>query len=247
MEGNFNHAPAPRKRRSAFAAGALAVAGMALAATASGGLGTLGSEPDGTYCQAVRDCVYGQPPDTHIQSGPIGYTDDATPRFEFSSNERHVAYECRLDGRPFHACENPYVSYHLDNGEHRIDVRAVDSSGNVDPTPDSLSFRVDTQCPTTEISDDPGHVVHGDSASFEFGSNDRHARFHVTLDGKTVQRHSGSHLKLHGLRPGHHVLAVSAVDAAGNGDNSASKFKFTVRHSHRHGHRHGHNGSKRTA
>jgi hypothetical protein len=246
MEGTSPQLPSPgRSRRGALAAGLLAVVGMALAGSASGGLGLLSGEPHGAYCHATRDCVYGEPPDTHIQSGPIGYTDDPTPRFEFSSNERHVAYECRLDGHPFHACANPYVSYHLDDGEHRLDARAVDSVGNVDPTPDSLSFRVDTHCPNTEITDDPGHVVHGDDASFRFGSSDRRARFHVKLDGKTIAKHGSSHVKLHHLRPGRHLLSVSAVDSAGNVDSSASVFRFTVHKSHRHGHRHGHHGSKR--
>jgi len=226
-------------------ASALAVAGMAMAASASGGLGSLSGEPEGTYCHVVRDCVYGEPPDTHIQSGPIGFTDDPTPRFEFSSNQHHVGFECRLDDHPFHACSNPYISYPLADGEHQLDVRAVDSQGNVDPTPDSISFRVDTRCPNTDIEDDPGHVVHGESASFQFGSTDHHAHYLVTLDGKTIARHGSSHLKLHGLHPGRHVLSVTAVDAAGNSDNSAVHYKFIVRKSHRHGHRHGHHGSHR--
>jgi hypothetical protein len=241
-------APRTRSRRAGVIAGALAVAGMALTASASGGLGGLGGGNEGDFCKVVRDCVYGQPPDTHIQSGPIGYTDDPTPRFEFSSNKRHVGYECRLDGHPFHACANPYVSYPLDDGEHRLDARAVDAQGNVDPTPDSLEFQVDTHCPSTEIENDPGHVVHGDDASFSFGSSDHHARFHVDLNGKTLARHAGSHLKLHGLRRGRYVLSVTAVDRAGNSDNSASRFRFTVRGKHhRHGHRHGHHGSGRTS
>jgi hypothetical protein len=37
-------------------------------------------------------------PKTHITSGPAGTTDDPTPTFEFTSNEKHSRFKCRIDG-----------------------------------------------------------------------------------------------------------------------------------------------------
>ena len=245
MEGTPRHqrSPAePRRRRTAsIAAGAFAVVGLALSASASGGLGSLAHAPNGSFCHVVRDCVYGEAPDTRIESGPLGVTDNPKPSFEFTSNESHVKYECRIDGRPYHTCQNPYRSYHLADGDHRIDVRAVDKQHNVDPSSASLEFGVDTRCPVTEIAHHPDRTVHGRHVSFRFPSSDRRARFHSWLDGKRLRGHSGSTLKLHGLHRGRHVLSVRAVDSAGNSDSSAAKFRFRVAaKAHRHGHHGGH-------
>jgi hypothetical protein len=244
MEGTARHPrPARRRRRASLVlAGALAVTGLALSASAFGGRGALSHAPKGSFCHVVRDCVYPGAPDTRIESGPLGVTDNPRPTFEFTSNVRPVSYECRLDGSPFHTCQNPYTSYHLSDGEHRIDVRAVAKHHNADPTPASLEFRVDTRCPGTEILHHPGHVINGDDASFTFGSSGHgHVGFASWLDGRRLRGQHGSHLKLHNLKRGAHVLGVKAVDAAGNTDSTAARFKFRVGHkSHRHGHRHGH-------
>ena len=248
MEGIRTHRRPPesrRRRAASIAAGVFAAAGLALSASASGGLGSLAHAPNGSFCHVVRDCVYGEAPDTRIESGPLGVTDNPKPSFEFTSNEHHVTYQCRLDGHPFHTCQNPYRSEHLADGDHRIDVRAVDEHGNVDPSPASLEFRVDTRCPITEIADHPRGVVHGHHVSFRFASSDRKARFHSWLDGKRIKGQSGSHLKLGGLSSGRHVLSVSAVDAAGNSDSSPVRFKFRVAAKpHSHGHRHGHHEAR---
>jgi hypothetical protein len=231
--------PKPRRRAVSIAIGALAVLGLALSASASGGLGGLASEPEGTFCHATRDCVYPKTPDTRIESGPLGYTDNPRPHFEFASNESHVTFECRMDDHSFHACPKEYQSDFLGDGEHRLDVRAVDEHGNVDPTPASLEFRVDTRCPHTEIVDHPSRVVHGRDARFALASTDRHARFHSWLDGKRL-RGSSSNLKLRGLKTGWHTLTARAVDSAGNTDRSGAKFHFKVDAGHRHGHHGGH-------
>jgi hypothetical protein len=239
MHGNHQHSPSFKRRRAiAIATGAIAVLGVALSASALGGVGSLAGH-EGEFCHVIRDCVYPHAPNTRIESGPLGFTDNPRPRFEFASDTSHVTFECRMDDQKFHACPKEYQSDYLSNGQHQIQARAVDEHGNVDPTPAALDFVVDTHCPSTEIEDHPGHVVHDDDVSFTFDSSDRHAHFRVWLDGKRIGGTS-SHVHLKHLRSGTHTLSARAVDKAGNSDQSAAKFTFKVKD--RKGHRHGHHG-----
>jgi hypothetical protein len=51
--------------------------------------------------------------------------------------------ECSLDGGAFAACAIPFTTPPLAEGPHRLDVRAVDAAGNVEPQPASWTWRVD--------------------------------------------------------------------------------------------------------
>ena len=81
-------------------------------------------------------------PETAIESGPQGLTDDSSPEFEFSSNEAGADFECSLDGAAFVACDSPYRSAMLADGDHELEVRATDSAGNTDASPASRAFTV---------------------------------------------------------------------------------------------------------
>ncbi len=87
------------------------------------------------------------PPDTTIDSGPEGLTSDPTPSFSFSSSEEGSSFECRLDSGSFSACTSPLTTAMLSDGPHTLEVRATDAAGNLDPTPASRSFTVDTPVP----------------------------------------------------------------------------------------------------
>jgi hypothetical protein len=86
-------------------------------------------------------------PDTAITSGPAGPTNDPTPTFSFSSPDGTASFECRVDGGPFGACTPPHTTGTLSEASHTFEVRAKDPVGNVDPTPASRSFTVDTLAP----------------------------------------------------------------------------------------------------
>ncbi len=88
--------------------------------------------------------VEGVPPQTTIDSGPVGGTNDPTPTFTFSSSEAGSSFECRLDSGSFAPCSSPRTTAHLADGSHTFRVRATDPAGNVDPTPASRSFTVKT-------------------------------------------------------------------------------------------------------
>jgi hypothetical protein len=75
------------------------------------------------------------PPDTTITSGPLGSTSDTTPTFVFSSSEPGSTFQCQLDNGPFVPCSSPFTTPQLSPGPHTFQVRAIDASGNVDPSP----------------------------------------------------------------------------------------------------------------
>jgi hypothetical protein len=89
-------------------------------------------------------------PETIIDSGPGegSVVASAALRFEFSSPAADVAgFECSLDGGAFSPCASPYATPLLADGPHAFRVHAFDLAGNVDPTPASRSFSVDTTMP----------------------------------------------------------------------------------------------------
>jgi hypothetical protein len=92
------------------------------------------------------------PPQTTIDSGPAGPTNDPTPSFAFSSSEPGSTFQCRIDSESFAACSSPYTSAPLAEGSHIFEVRATDAATNTDLTPASRSFSVDTGVPASQAS-----------------------------------------------------------------------------------------------
>ena len=90
------------------------------------------------------------PPQTTIDSGPSAITNDANPSFGFSSSEPGSTFECRLDSTQaadWQNCSSPKAYASLTDGSHTFEVRATDSLGNLDATPASRTFTLDTQAP----------------------------------------------------------------------------------------------------
>ena len=80
-------------------------------------------------------------PETAIDSGPAGATDDPTPTFAFSS-EAGASFECQIDGGGFSLCSSPFTTPALADGPHTFEVRAKDAGGKTDATPATRSFTV---------------------------------------------------------------------------------------------------------
>ncbi|HEX8688972.1 MAG TPA: hypothetical protein VF729_01885 [Solirubrobacterales bacterium] len=81
-------------------------------------------------------------PQTLLRSRPRQRTRDRTPTFRFGSPDQGVAFECKLDRRPFRACRSPFTARRLPYGPHSFRVRARDATGQPDPTPALDTFRV---------------------------------------------------------------------------------------------------------
>jgi hypothetical protein len=102
------------------------------------------------------------PPETMIIAGPTGSTPQSAVSFGFTSNQPEAGFECRLDGGSWTLrapgrvlahlfdprwahCSSPSSYAHIDDGPHLFEVRAVNSNGDIDPSPAQRSFVVDTR------------------------------------------------------------------------------------------------------
>ena len=81
------------------------------------------------------------PPQTTLVKKPhTGFKRSA--KVTFTSSEAGSHFECKLDGGKFKACSSPKKLKHLKIGRHKFFVRAIDASGNVDPTPAKVKWKV---------------------------------------------------------------------------------------------------------
>jgi uncharacterized delta-60 repeat protein len=115
---------------------------------ASGKIFVSGTSPDQAQLLAR---YYGgddaTPPETTINSGPSGFVRGTSASFGFSSSELGSTFECRLDGATYNGCDSPKSFSALPDGPHTFRVRATDSNGNVDASPASRTWTVDTVSP----------------------------------------------------------------------------------------------------
>ncbi|XXF75166.1 Ig-like domain-containing protein [Myxococcaceae bacterium GXIMD 01537] len=166
-------------------------------------------------------------PDTTIVSGPAALSNSSTATFDFTSNESGVTYQCRLDGGAFVACTDPRTFTGLADGSHTLEVRAVDAAGNVDPTPATYSWTVDTTPPDTTIVSGPPASTSANTATFDFSSNESGVTYECRLDGGAYAPCTDPRT-FTGLANGGHTLEVRAIDAAGNVDPTPATYNWTV-------------------
>jgi len=98
------------------------------------------------------------PPDTTLTATPPDPDTDNTPTFSFTGNDPGgsglAGFQCRLDAGGWFACTSPFTTPALPDGDHTFTVRAVDRAGNLDPTPATHTWTVDTTPPIA--ADDGG-------------------------------------------------------------------------------------------
>jgi hypothetical protein len=178
-------------------------------------------EPKPAYCElgaAIGTACDAGPPETTIDSGPSGSIASNSASFSFRSSEPGSSFQCRLDGGGLESCGSPQSYGGLADGQHTFEVVATDAAANVDPTPASRTFAVDTTPPETTVTSGPGNgKVHG-SAAFSFAASET-GRFECRLDAGGWST-CGSPQSYGGLAAGTHAFSVRAIDAVGNVDPS---------------------------
>ena len=166
-------------------------------------------------------------PDTTIDSGPQGFVASDSAAFAFSSQDSTASFQCNLDGSSFSGCTSPQQYTGLTDGAHTFEVRAKDTSGNLDATPASRSWTVDTIAPDTTIASGPNGTVISRSASFGFSATETSATFECSQDGSAYAPCTSPN-QLTGLADGAHTFVVRARDLAGNVDSTPASRAWTV-------------------
>jgi hypothetical protein len=171
------------------------------------------------------------PPETTIQGAPPDFT-NASASFSFVGNDASgiAGFQCSVDGAAFAPCIAPAGYGGLGNGGHTFTVRAVDALGNIDQSPASFMWHVDTVPPETTIEHGPFDPSGSASAAFEFTGADSEAglgHFECDLDGVGFVTCS-SPRTYDSVPDGHHIFRVRAVDAVGNPDATPASFTWTI-------------------
>ena len=179
----------------------------------------------GVLAQTVRiDTIA---PDTTLDSTPAAATQDTTPTFAFSSPEPGTTFQVRLNGGSWTPATSPLTLGPLAENTYTLDVRATDVAGNVDASPASFIFTVDTTSANTTITSSPPADSNSTSASFSFIASDAGPGFECRLDGGAFANCS-SPVSYTGLTEAAHTFEVRAKDAAGNLDATPATHAWTV-------------------
>ncbi|HEY1117343.1 MAG TPA: LamG domain-containing protein, partial [Acidimicrobiales bacterium] len=165
------------------------------------------------------------PPDTTITSNPAVVIATTTATFAFISPDPGT-FECQLDGGTWDPCTSPQNYLGLSEGAHTFAVRAVDLALDVDPTPATWAFAVDTTAPDTSIVSGPTGFIGTTTAAFGFTSSEP-GTFECQLDGGGWQPCTSPQNHV-GLPEGAHTFAVRAVDLGLNVDPTPATRAFSV-------------------
>ena len=148
-----------------------------------------------------------------VTSKPSGTTSAAGGRFEFTVDDATATTECRVDGGSWSPCTSPFAPA-LSDGQHTVDIRAVDPAGNVSPV-DSTTWTVDATLPEVQITSGPTGTTTERDGQFTFTVSDPTATVECRFDS-VAWVPCTSPAPFTGLADGPHSFDVRATDAAGN-------------------------------
>ncbi len=155
--------------------------------------------------------------------------------FVFSSTKPAGAvFEVNKDGAGFvsNGTSKSITYPGLAEGAHTFQVRAGDTAtpSNVDATPATFAWTVDTIAPNTSITAKPPDPDSNPSPSFSYTSTEGGSTFEVRVDGGawTSTGATGSVVVTPPLVDGLHTFDVRATDAAGNVDSTPATYSWTL-------------------
>ncbi len=172
-------------------------------------------------------------PGTDVTVQPSAVTCDTTVTFAFRSpdDETVTNFRCRLDDWDWTDCDGSEATYEgLEDGPHVFSVASLDNNGNLDPTPASVRFVVDTAAPETTIEIGPQDPAQSNVAVFSFGSNEEGVTFYCRLDGGIEGEFSAcaSPMAFKGLREGPHHFEVYAADMGCLSDETPASWDWLI-------------------
>lgn len=182
---------------------------------------------DGTYTFRVRQVdaagnvspertrtwtVDTTPPPTPEVSGPSSPSGFTSATVTFSSSEPGVTFTCSIDGATAQPCTSPLSLSGLSDGAHTVEVRSYDAAGN-GSAPETVSWDVDHNLFTTNISGAPTGVVNGTSATLSLAATLGGSTFECSLDGAAYAVCSST-VNLTSLSEGAHTFSARAKNGA---------------------------------
>jgi cysteine-rich repeat protein len=198
-------------------------------ATDAAGNTSPGASVDVDVDTSAPDTTAGALP-AHVAQGTVEIrvgASDASP----SSGAGH--FLCAVDGAAAVPCtdngQGGVEIAGLSDGPHVVSIAAVDAAGNVDATPATVSFTVDTAAPAAPQVSTPQPGSDQPTQTPTFSGASEPGTTVTVLDGTTVvctatadDQGNWSCAALVPLADGVHDLAVVATDAAGNVSPAAS-------------------------
>ncbi|HYH66692.1 MAG TPA: Ig-like domain-containing protein [Urbifossiella sp.] len=185
------------------------------------------------------------PPDTTITANPPALTNSAAATFQFTGSDAGgsgvTGFQYRVDGGTWTAAASPLTLSGLSDGPHTFEVRAVDAVGNIDPTPASYSWTIDTAAPgapaVTGFSPDtevPGDRITASTTLTLTGTAEANSTVTLVVDGvvfgTTTADASGnwSRAGVGVLAAGPRSFTARATDSAGNTSAPSAAFVVTI-------------------
>jgi hypothetical protein len=165
------------------------------------------------------------PPETTMQAGPIesSITRETSVDIVFAGTDdlsytSNLVSTCELDGRPFAPCASPLSLGPLPDGRHTFAVRMSDQAGQVDPSPATVTWTIDTTPPSRPRVMGPRKLERA-RATYRFSARDAIApqgrlQFRCSFDKRGLRPCANRVTRR--LAGGRHILRVAAVDEAGN-------------------------------
>ena len=176
-------------------------------------------------------------PETAITDAPPHYTAEASADFAYEDPEDASihTFHCRVDAGAWFACNDDNVTIgDLDEGPHTFAVASEDATGNVDPTPATYSWIVDTTEPDTFIPVKPTDPAQSGTAVLGFGSDESPVTYICVLDPASTPPTAEDYTSCpatvvySALEDGEHTIWVAAVDPAGNTDSTPATYTWTI-------------------
>ncbi|MGH3146831.1 MAG: right-handed parallel beta-helix repeat-containing protein, partial [Rubrobacter sp.] len=215
----------------------------AVSGNTDGGGNKASGNAEPAQCSGVR-CEIGPAPgapDTQIIDRPTNPTSSRNAMFTFTGTDdttplKDLDFECRLDSQSDTAwveCENPQEYANLSPGTHKFEVRAMDATENVDPTPATYTWNYQALpsgvAPDTSIDLKPANPTPLLEALFTFTSNEPDVRFECKLDdGLFAPCEFAAEYEFDETEAGRHTFQVRAIDFEGNADPTPATYTWTI-------------------
>ena len=123
-------------------------------------------------------------PNTSITGRPANPTNQTNASFIFTATET-ASFECQMDNGGYSACTSA-KSYTLAAGSHTFQVRSIDLVGNIDATPATYAWEIDTTTPTVMIG----------NPSLNLANSSQSVTYAVTYSGASVITLGAEHVSL---------------------------------------------------